>query len=152
VLNHPAPDFDLTTLRGERLTSSLLRGKKVVLDFWAVWCGWCLPELKPLQDFQEKHPELVVATVVQDSADARQIEKLIRDKNLTSLRISEAPSGLAEKFGGMGVPNTFIIDEAGYVRIQHNGSIPDVPRYLEADLKAITDAGPSKEVTHPAER
>lgn len=152
VLNHPAPDFDLTTLRGEHLASSQLRGKKIILDFWAVWCGWCLPELKPLQDFQEKHPEVVVATVVQDSTDAKQIEELIRNKTLTSLRISQAPPALAEKFGGMGVPNTFIIDEAGYVRIQHNGSIPDVPRYLEADLKAIADAGPAKEMARTSER
>jgi peroxiredoxin len=144
ILGHSAPDFNLTTLRGERLTSSQLRGKKVILDFWAVWCGWCLPELQPLQDFQQKHPEVVVATVVDESEDVKKIEAVAESRKLTSLRISQASQELSEKFGALGVPNTFVIDEAGYVRIQHAGSIPDVSRYLEADLKAIAEAGPAK--------
>ncbi len=65
LLGHPAPDFDLTTLNGERLSRTGLRGKRVILDFWSVWCSPCLWELKPLQDFQKKHPEIVVATVVE---------------------------------------------------------------------------------------
>jgi thiol-disulfide isomerase/thioredoxin len=150
VLGHPAPDFDLITLNGERLSNSKLRGKKVILDFWAVWCGPCRWELKPLQDFQEKHPEVVVATVVDESTDAKQLEKLIRDKELTSLRISTAPSEVRRRFNKGGVPDTFVIDENGFVRIEHLGAVPDVTRYLEADLKAIVDAGPAKEVGHTA--
>lgn len=150
VLGHPAPDFDLTTLRGERLTSSQLRGKKVILDFWGLWCSPCLWELKQLQDFQEKHPEVVVATVVDESTDAKQIEAVVRERKLTSLRISKASAELREKFSVGGMPDTFVIDEAGYVRIRHVGAIPDVMRYFEADLKAIAEAGPVKEAVHAA--
>jgi hypothetical protein len=44
------------------------------------------------------------------------------------------------------VPDTFVIDENGFVRIEHLGAVPDVTRYFEADLKAIADAGPAKAV------
>jgi len=152
VLGHAAPDFDLTTTRGERLSSSQLRGKKVILDFWSVWCGPCLWELKAFEDFQEKHPEVVVATVVDASTDAKQIEAVVKNRKLTNLRISTASSNLWQKFSKGGVPDTFIIDEKGFVRIEHYGSVPDVSRYLEADLKAIADAGPAKEADHGAPR
>ncbi len=152
VLGHPAPDFDLTTLHGERLISSQLRGKKIILDFWASWCGPCQLELKPLQDFQEKHPEVVVATVVDASADAKQLEAVVRKRELTSLRIAKGSPGLWEKFGVAGLPNTFVIDETGYVRTQHVGAVPDVARYFEADLKAIAEAGPAKEAVPAAAR
>jgi len=122
VLAHPAPDFDLTTLGGERVSSSQLRGKKVILDFWSVWCAPCLWELKALQDFQEKHPELVVATVVDAETDTKRLETVIRNRELTSLRISKAASKLREKFCKGGVRDTFIIDEKGFVRIEHLGS------------------------------
>jgi thiol-disulfide isomerase/thioredoxin len=144
VLGHPAPEFDLTTLRGEHFTNSTLRGKKVVLNLWAVWCGPCLSELKAFQDFQEKHPAVVVLTLVDASTDPKQLQAVIRDEKLVTLRISRSSSQLWERLVSTGIPNTFLIDEAGYVRIQHLGSLPDVSRYFEADLKAIDDAGPVK--------
>lgn len=152
VLGHPAPEFDLTTLQGEHLSNSQLRGKIVILDFWATWCGPCLWELKALQDFQEQHPQVVVLTVVSASTDAKQLEEVVRKRKLTSLRISQASSELWEQFGASGVPNTFVIDETGEVRIQHLGGLPDVSRYLGADLKAIAEAGPAKQVDQPAAR
>jgi thiol-disulfide isomerase/thioredoxin len=152
ILAHPAPDFDLRTLRGEQLTSAQLRGKIVILDFWAVWCAPCLSELKALQDFQEKHPEVVVLTVVDTSTDAKELEGIVAKKKLTSLRISLASPELATRFGAFGAPNTFMIDASGNVRIQHAEAVPDVPRYFEADLKALAEAGPAKEVEFAPKR
>ena len=138
LLQHPAPTFDLTTLRGEQFTNSNLRGKILVLNLWAVWCGPCLSELEPLQDFQRKHPEVVVLTVVGDDTDSEQLTKIIQNDKLTTLRISKAPLAFWRQFGAFGFPNTFVIDSAGNVRTQHYGGIPDVQRYLTADITAVT--------------
>jgi hypothetical protein len=67
--------------------------------------------------------------------------KIVKERQLGTLRIAKGNAELWDQFGLAGVPNTVIIDESGYVRIRHEGSIPDVPRYLEADLKAITASG-----------
>jgi thioredoxin-related protein len=102
--------------------------------------------MKPLQDFQEQHPDVVVLTVVDASTDAKDLQRVVREEKLTSLRISRASPELWDKFGATGVPQTFVVDENGNVRVQHFGVIPDVSRYLAADLKAISQAGPVKEL------
>ena len=150
MFRRPAPDFDLVTLGGEKLNNSRLRGKKVVLNFWAVWCGPCLAELRPLQDFQTKHPEVVVAAVVIMPKEDKQLAAVVRERQLTTLRIAKATQALWEKFVVGGVPNTLVIDEAGYVRVQHLGAILDATNYLEADFKAISDADPAKELSNAA--
>lgn len=138
LLKHPAPKFDLTTLRGEQFTNSSLQGRLLILNLWAVWCGPCLSELQPLQEFQRTHPEVVVLTVVEENTDSKQLKEIIRDQKLTTLRISEAPQGFWQQFGAFGFPNTFVIDASGNVRTQHYGGIPDVQRYLTADIGTIT--------------
>ena len=150
LMARQAPEFEFVTLKGERLKSSALNGKKVILNFWSPWCGPCLPELAPLQEFQESHLQVVVLAVVMPPAEDRDLEKVIRERNLGTLRIAKGTAELWEKFSMAGVPNTVIIDEGGYVRVRHEGSIPDVNRYLEADLKAIATAGPAKETLQPA--
>jgi thiol-disulfide isomerase/thioredoxin/predicted negative regulator of RcsB-dependent stress response len=141
VLSHAAPEFDLTTLNGEKLSSSRLRGKKVILNFWAVWCGPCRAELKELEQFQQDHPNLVVLTAVDTTADSKDLRDLIREEKLKNLRIAPTPPGLMEKFGAFGFPNTFVIDENGFVRIEQLGGGPGISRYLTAGLDAIRDAG-----------
>lgn len=137
LLAHDAPEFELTTLSGEHFSNSSLRGKTVVLNLWAVWCAPCLFELGPLQDFQTNHPNVLVLTVVDGTTDRKDLAGVIRDKKLSTLRVAPADFELWNKLGAFGVPNTFIIDQTGEVRIQHLGGIPDVSRYLEADLAAI---------------
>ncbi len=66
---------------------------------------------------------------------------------MTTLRIAVAPLETRRQFGQGGVPDMFIIDENGFVRVEHLGAVPDLSRYFDADLKAIADAGPVKEAT-----
>ncbi len=141
ILRHAAPEFELTTVNGEKLGSAQLRGRKIVLNFWAVWCGPCRAELKELEQFQQDHPNLVVLTAVDTTADSKDLRDLIREEGLKSLRIAPTPPGLMEKFGAYGYPNTFVIDENGFVRIEQLGGGVGISRYLTAGLDAIREAG-----------
>jgi thiol-disulfide isomerase/thioredoxin len=141
LLRHAAPEFELTTLNGEKVSSSRLHGKKVILNFWAVWCGPCRAELKELEQFQQDHPDLVVLTAVDTTADSKDLRDLIREQRVESLRIAPTAPGLMEKFGAYGYPNTFIIDENGFVRIEQLGGGAGISRYLTAGLDAMREAG-----------
>jgi cytochrome c biogenesis protein CcmG/thiol:disulfide interchange protein DsbE len=141
LVSREAPELDLTTTGGEHFTSASLRGKAVVLDFWATWCGSCVFELKGLEDFQAKHPEAVVLTVVEDDTETKDLEQVLKERQATGLRVSKVPAKMFAEFGAVGVPHTFVIDESGKVRMHHFGGMEDVVRELEADLGAIRDAG-----------
>src|SRR5262249_39089455 len=64
LVSRPAPELDVTTMGGEHFSLISQHGKPFVLNFWATWCAPCVYELKGLETFQAKHPELVVLTMV----------------------------------------------------------------------------------------
>jgi thiol-disulfide isomerase/thioredoxin len=134
-------DIELTTLNGERVSTSQFRGKTVVIDFWGTWCPPCVAELKDFKEFQATHPDMVLLALAETTAERATIAKIVRRDKLNNLRIGIAPLALWERFGLTGVPNALVIDGSGTVRVEHLGDMADLPRTLEADLAAIREAG-----------
>ncbi|HVO80967.1 MAG TPA: redoxin domain-containing protein [Terriglobales bacterium] len=133
LLNQPAPEFDLTTLKGERLRSAELRDKTVVLHLWGVWCAPCIPELRGFADLQRKHPELTVVAVAV-SSELQQLRDMIAEQQVESLPVVQSDS--LKVLVTEGVPVTYIIDH-DRIRLVHQGAMSDVVAYVEADLAAL---------------
>jgi len=118
LLNKQAPDFQLNTLEGEPVSSKDFRGKKLVVSFWASWCGPCRMELPELQAFYEKyHPKNKNFEVVAISTDEvrREAERYVRDAKLTFPVLWDEDGKTGEAFGVEGIPMLFVIDENGKV-------------------------------------
>jgi thiol-disulfide isomerase/thioredoxin/predicted negative regulator of RcsB-dependent stress response len=139
LVSREAPELDLTTTSGEHFTSTGLRGKSLVLNFWATWCGSCVFELKGLEDFQAKHPETVVLTVVEDDTEQKDLDAVLKERRVAALRVSKVAVRVFDEYGAVGVPHTFVIDESGKVRVHHFGGMEDAVRELEKDLEAIRE-------------
>jgi peroxiredoxin len=113
----PAPDFEATALDGKPFKLSSLRGKVVLVDFWAKWCAPCvaeLPNIKKLHD-QYSADGLVVVSVSFDR-DADAARKFTADKQMTWTQIwaEKASKGpLAELYGVSPIPATFLIGPDG---------------------------------------
>jgi thiol-disulfide isomerase/thioredoxin/protocatechuate 3,4-dioxygenase beta subunit len=115
-----APDFELKRLKseGETETIKLLnyRGKIVVLDFWATWCGPCIQALPELTTFYEKHkenPKFVLIGISIDNNDKTVLDFISKRKiNWIQLR-TNPQSPLTEQYGVFAVPTMIAIDPEG---------------------------------------
>jgi cytochrome c-type biogenesis protein len=139
----PAPDVEFEALDGKSVRLSSLRGRVVLLNFWATWCLPCrseIPEFNALQkDLDAKGLSVVGVSVSPvDTSDAiRSFQKDIK-QDYTVWRGAEAIGG---QFGnGPGLPVTYVIDRAGRIRQKFIG--PQTRENFAAAIKPLLDETP----------
>ena len=123
-LGEPAPDFQLQDLNGRLVTLSELRGKVVLLNFWATWCGPCrveMPAMEQLyQTFSRKDFEiLAVSTDAQGVAITRPFQQ---ENHLTFPILHDVDYRVGLTYGARSLPMTFMVDRQGVIRHQIFGA------------------------------
>jgi cytochrome c biogenesis protein CcmG/thiol:disulfide interchange protein DsbE len=120
-----APDFTLERLdRGGELRLSSLRGKAVVLNVWASWCGPCKEEAPYLEEVwqRDRHRDLVVVGL--DAKDFRaDARRFARRYELSFPLVYDGPGDAIDGYGVTGFPETFVIDREGKVVAGFAGAV-----------------------------
>ena len=112
-----APDFELKSLEGKNVKLSDFRGKAVLLNFWATWCGPCKLEMPWFVDLQKQYgPEgLQVVGVAMDDASEQDIAKFTQELGV-NYPILLGKEAVGEAYGGVNVlPTTFFVDRDGKI-------------------------------------
>lgn len=126
VIGKPAPDFVSYDTLGNKHTLADFRGKYVLLDFWASWCGFCryqLPELTRVYE-KYKHNNFIVVGVSYDDSKERWLKAIREDKTpfiqIGELKkISESPS--AKAYGITAIPQNIMLDPEGNIVARNIG-------------------------------
>jgi peroxiredoxin len=115
-----APDITVTNLDGKAIRLSELKGKRVVLDFWATWCGPCVGEIPDFVRLQNEHPDDLVIVGISEESPA--LLKEFAKKKAVNYSIVSA-KGLPAPFSDFAaVPTTFFIDRKGVIQAVVVGS------------------------------
>ena len=118
----PAPDFTITTIDGKTIAAADLRGKVVLLNFWATWCPPCRAEIPDLIKLQTKYAgKLQIIGFSDDTGPVQDVKNFVAEHRM-NYPIAIADPKLEAKFGGvMGLPTSFVVDPQGRVVQKHIG-------------------------------
>ena len=138
VEKRPAPAFDLPDVNGGKVSLASLKGKVVVLDFWATWCGPCIREIPEYSEFWRKNQlrGIEVIGVVVDSGEPQEIQDFIREYRIPYRQILGDDKIQSEYGVNQGYPTTFVIDREGVIRWKGLGSPPSKFKKLQETVDA----------------
>jgi thiol-disulfide isomerase/thioredoxin len=154
ILGSSAPEISVKTwINGEATTLGNLRGRVVLLEFWATWCKPCaemFPKLNELdEEFRGRGLEIIAltrhymayrATAASQGEELELMRKVLREHNL-SFRVGVAEDERTQElYGATGLPMVALIDGRGVVRYAHFGGGVD-PKFKEILLKCLDEQG-----------
>jgi len=135
ITNVAAPNFCLLDLNGKSISLNDLKGKIVVLDFWATWCAPCIASMPAMKKLSDKHPEVVflfIATQESDpEAKARVQAYVKKNKFPLNLLLDQADAknpklfAVVNSYQAKGIPAKMVIDKHGKLRFSTEGYASD---------------------------
>lgn len=118
-----APDFQITTDSGRRITRSDFGGRLLVLNFWATWCPPCIEELPSLNELQKQMASNgVVVLGVSVDKDERAYREFLSRTKVSFLTARDPEAKISSTYGTFKFPETYVIDARGRVVQKHIGA------------------------------
>jgi thiol-disulfide isomerase/thioredoxin len=136
-IGQPATAFQLQDLAGTQVSLADFKGKVVLLDFWATWCGPCRATMPEVEKLQQEHPDdfVLLAVNLGDSADL--VGRYVKLQSIQSRVLLDPDSGTGAAYGVRSIPMQVIIDKEGVLRHSQIGQYPGWKDDLWAEIEKL---------------
>jgi peroxiredoxin len=158
LIDQPAPALAGKAPDGSDVNVADYKGKVVLVDFWATWCGPCMQGIPCIQRLHEKYKDQGVAVlgVNRDKrADESLVRKTLERKSLTFGQVMDAEGVIAKAYKISAIPATFLIDKQGIIRAVHIGYGPGGEQLLAREIDKLHKGeklAPARKNNPPAAR
>lgn len=135
-----APDFTLSDISGSPVSLSSLKGKVVLLEFWATWCPPCKEAIPELRTIHEKYKErgfVLLGVAVDKGADSRTAVSSYVKRHSITYPVLIDDNNTNGSYSVTSIPTSFIIDKTGKVVNSRVGFIPGSADNLSKEIEAL---------------
>ncbi|KJR41499.1 redoxin domain-containing protein [Candidatus Magnetoovum chiemensis] len=139
--NAPAPDFKLKSVDGQEVSLSSLKGKVVLLNFWATWCDPCRDEMPSLNKLYKEFKDKNFVVLGISSENARDVKAFLNSNPLEFLMLIAPNSSVSKSYKVFMMPTSFLIDKKGRIVNKYLGQRQWLDRQIKEEItKAINSS------------
>ena len=121
AVGHKAPDFELQNLSGQIIRLGDLRGRPVLINFWATWCAYCLEELPVIEKYYERYASDLIVLAVEVGDSIEEVRSVVINNGFQFPVLRDPDSRVFQKYRLDSFPVTFVLDTNGIVLVKHEG-------------------------------
>jgi peroxiredoxin/outer membrane lipoprotein-sorting protein len=132
------PDFTLTSLKGEKISLSSLKGKVVIIDFWASWCPPCREELKIIQKLHNEYKDKgVIILCINSNEEREKVKDFIDENNYNFTVLLDSDGKVSDNYRVKSIPRIFLINKEGIVVKDITGYSIESEKILKEEIEKI---------------